>query len=236
MAYDYCAYWIHRLKHESALFWAYHEPHHSFSELDMSVNLRSTNLQFLFGWLAPAIPLAWLGFHPFAVASCMFASASFQIVSHAYGWLGPSWLDLVLATPASHAVHHAKNLECLDKNCGEVLMFWDRLHGTYANPSSIGEDLEFGDVLGPVGNNPLSISFRGFLDLWRKAREETDIASMVRCALGAPGWSSEEGDRWTVAGMRRAWADVESTACSQSAQAIKEASLGDPPGGSGDRA
>ena len=41
------------------------------------------------------------------------------------------WLEYWLVTPSHHRVHHAINPEYLDKNFGNVFIFWDMLFGTF---------------------------------------------------------------------------------------------------------
>ena len=41
--------------------------------------------------------------------------------------LGP--LELILATPSHHRVHHGRNRYCIDKNYGGTLIIWDKIFG-----------------------------------------------------------------------------------------------------------
>jgi len=72
------------------------------------------------------------------------------------------WLEYVIVTPAHHRVHHAINPEYLDKNYGQIFIFWDRMFGTYQEerddiPAVYG-------ITRPVRTwNPIKINF---LHLW----------------------------------------------------------------------
>lgn len=201
---DYGFYWWHRLRHQSALWWATHESHHSSSELSLSTAFRITDAMNWFGAFLFVCPLAWLGFHPMAVAACAFAGRCWQIWTHANGWLGPSALDKILVTDAVHRLHHARNLDYMDRNYGDVFSLWDRLHGTFADPSAPGPRAVFGVPEGDPGRNPLWIASRGFVRLAQAAWSQPGWWPKIRCVFAAPGWSAAEGGRWTVRGMREA--------------------------------
>lgn len=72
------------------------------------------------------------------------------------------WLEYVIVTPAHHRVHHAINPEYLDKNYGQIFIFWDRMFGTFQEerddiPAVYG-------ITRPVRTwNPIKINF---LHLW----------------------------------------------------------------------
>jgi sterol desaturase/sphingolipid hydroxylase (fatty acid hydroxylase superfamily) len=41
------------------------------------------------------------------------------------------FLEHIIVTPSHHRVHHAINPEYLDKNHGQIFIFWDKLFGTF---------------------------------------------------------------------------------------------------------
>lgn len=204
LAQDYGFYWWHRLRHESALWWATHESHHSSDELNLSTAFRITDAMNWFGAFLFMCPLAWLGFHPMAIAACAFAGRCWQIWTHANGWLGPSVLDKVLVTDAVHRLHHARNLDYMDKNYGDMFSLWDRLHGTFADPSKPGPAARFGVPEGDPGRNPLWIASRGFVRLAQEAWSQPEWWAKAACLFAPPGWSRKHGFDETVRGMRRA--------------------------------
>lgn len=53
----------------------------------------------------------------------------FFIHTRTIGKLG--WLEYVFVTPSHHRVHHASNEEYLDKNYGDIFIFWDKIFGTF---------------------------------------------------------------------------------------------------------
>jgi hypothetical protein len=72
------------------------------------------------------------------------------------------FLEKIIVTPSHHRVHHAINPEYLDKNYGQIFIFWDRWFGTYQE-----EKDEIPAVYGvtrPVQTwNPIKINF---MHLW----------------------------------------------------------------------
>ena len=128
---DFLYYWFHRLSHEINAFWAAHVVHHQSEEYNLAVALRQGTFQGVFSWVF-YLPLAVLGFPPlvFLTVSSIDTLYQFWIHTRVIGRLGP--LEWVLNTPSNHRVHHAKNPQYIDKNCGGALIIWDRMFGTYA--------------------------------------------------------------------------------------------------------
>jgi hypothetical protein len=96
----------------------------------------------------------------------------------------------VLNTPSHHRVHHAANLEYLDRNYGGVFIIWDRIFGTFVAER---DDLpcRYGLVKPLRSNNPVVIAFHEWAalarDLWR-ARSWRDRWSYL---FGPPGWQPD---------------------------------------------
>lgn len=203
---DYALYWWHRLRHESSLWWASHESHHSSEILNLSAAFRITDTMNLLGAVLFMCPFAFLGIHPAALAVCAFSGRVWQIWTHANGALRPGWWDRWLITDAVHRLHHAKNLEYLDKNYGDVISVWDRIHGTFADPNLPGPEPVFGVLSGPAGSNPLKIALRGFVILGSSVVRERGGKAKLKALFAPPGWSTEGGSTGTVRGMRAEWA------------------------------
>jgi hypothetical protein len=41
------------------------------------------------------------------------------------------WLEYIFITPSLHGVHHASDEKYLDKNYGDMFVFWDKMFGTF---------------------------------------------------------------------------------------------------------
>jgi alkylglycerol monooxygenase len=98
--------------------------------LNYTVSARITTIQAIVRnvfWCL--LPLA--GFHPAMVMAILVVHGtySFFTLTQMIGKLG--WLEHILITPSHHGVHHASNPKYLDKNYGDIFIFWDKLFGTF---------------------------------------------------------------------------------------------------------
>lgn len=130
-AWDFCFYVLHFTHHKVPFLWSFHSVHHEGEHYSLSLGIRnawfSSLTQFPF-----FVVLAILGI-PMGVY-LVVSSAHFFIQFWNHNRVlkdKKSWLDHVLVTPAVHHVHHAKNPEYMDKNCGGTFAIWDKLFGTY---------------------------------------------------------------------------------------------------------
>ncbi|RAV97771.1 sterol desaturase family protein [Pseudochryseolinea flava] len=127
---DLVWYWYHRLGHEVNLFWGAHIVHHQSEEFNYSVSARITTLQAIVRNVFWALlPLA--GFHPSMVIATLIIHGAYSFFTHTQivGKLG--WLEHIFITPSHHRVHHASNEKYLDKNYGDLFVFWDKIFGTF---------------------------------------------------------------------------------------------------------
>lgn len=127
---DFLWYWYHRLGHEVNLFWGAHIVHHQSEDFNYTVSARITVLQALvrnvFWCIMPLV-----GFHPDMVITILLVHGAYSFFTHTQviGKLG--FLEDILITPSHHRVHHASNAQYLDKNYGDIFVFWDKLFGTF---------------------------------------------------------------------------------------------------------
>lgn len=127
---DFVWYWYHRLGHEINFLWAAHIVHHQSEEFNLSAAARITTIQAIFRNVFWCI-LPLLGFHPTMIITILLAHGAYSFFTHTQlvGKLG--WLENILITPSLHGVHHASDEKYLDKNYGDVFVFWDKLFGTF---------------------------------------------------------------------------------------------------------
>lgn len=130
LATDLVWYWYHRLGHEINIFWAAHIVHHHSEEFNYTVSARITVFQAIIRnvfWCL--LPLA--GFHPDMVFATLIIHGAYSFFTHTQliGKLG--WLEYIFITPSHHGVHHASNEKYLNKNYGDLFVFWDKLFGTF---------------------------------------------------------------------------------------------------------
>jgi len=127
---DLVWYWYHRLGHEINFLWAAHIVHHQSEEFNLSAAARITTIQAVFRNVFWCI-LPLIGFHPNMIITILLAHGAYSFFTHTQliGKIG--WLENVLITPSLHGVHHASDEKYLDKNYGDVFVFWDKLFGTF---------------------------------------------------------------------------------------------------------
>ena len=184
LLYDFCDYWLHRVSHESALFWAAHVVHHQSRRFNLSTALRQESAYALSGWMF-FLPMALVGVPPaqFATAGIVVLFYQFWIHTEHVGSLGP--LDRWLSTPSNHRVHHATNARYLDRNYGAVLVVWDRLFGTF-EPES--EPCVYGTTVPLVGWDPLTAVGGNYVDLWRRFRRARGCRDRLGVLFRSPSW------------------------------------------------
>lgn len=130
LATDFVWYWYHRLGHEVNFFWAAHIVHHQSEEFNLTVSARITTFQALIRsvfWCA----LPFIGFNPLMVMVILTVHGAYSFFTHTQLIPRIGWLEHVLVTPSLHGVHHASDEKYLDKNYGDVFVFWDKVFGTY---------------------------------------------------------------------------------------------------------
>ena len=59
---------------------------------------------------------------------------------------GARWIEGVFVTPRYHHIHHSANPIHYNLNLGDIFTVWDRLFGTYLDPSAVRNtnELDFG--------------------------------------------------------------------------------------------
>ncbi|WP_116788183.1 sterol desaturase family protein [Flavobacterium psychrotrophum] len=130
LATDFVWYWYHRLGHEVNIFWAAHIVHHHSEEFNFTAAARITTIQAVirtgFWCLLPLF-----GFHPDMVITMLIVHGAYSFFTHTQIIGRIKWLEYVFITPSLHGVHHASDEKYLDKNYGDMFVFWDKLFGTF---------------------------------------------------------------------------------------------------------
>jgi sterol desaturase/sphingolipid hydroxylase (fatty acid hydroxylase superfamily) len=155
---EFSYYWFHLASHRVRWLWATHAVHHSATRFNLSAAVRLGWTGQLTGGFLFFLPLAWIGFHPAAIALMLALGLLYQFFLHTAlsVHLGP--LEWVLNTPRHHRVHHACNEPCLDTNYGSTLIVFDRMFGTFAEAPQ-DEAMRFGVKGRAASNNPFLIAF-----------------------------------------------------------------------------
>ncbi len=131
IALDFAGYWIHRLQHVVNFFWNGHVIHHSSEEFNLACALRQSISGIVKIFAIFLLPAALLGVpaNVIAVVAPLHLFAQFWYHTQHIDKMG--WLEKVIITPSHHRVHHAINHEYLDKNYGQIFIFWDKWFGSF---------------------------------------------------------------------------------------------------------
>jgi alkylglycerol monooxygenase len=195
LAYDLCYYWLHRAGHRVGVFWAAHVVHHQSEDYNLSTALRQTSSGALLGWLF-YLPMAVIGVPPLVFGTVALIDLLYQFWVHTQqvGKLG--WFDRWFCSPSNHRVHHAVNERYLDKNYGGILIFWDRLFGTFAEEDD-AEPCVYGTRAPLRSWNPVWANLQVYRDLWLDSWRAASWADKLRVWLEPPGWRpADVAARW----------------------------------------
>lgn len=208
LAEDLAFYTLHYVDHHCRLFWAVHVTHHSSEHFNLTTGFRSSVFQPLYRFVY-FIPLALVGFNPADIIVMYSITQIYGIIVHTeyVGKLG--WLEYIFVTPSHHRVHHASNVQYLDKNMGMCLIVWDRLFGTFQEelpdePPRYGltKPMEQQGIAGTV--------FHEWKAIGDDFSQPVDWKTKLRYLLKAPGWSPD-GSRETSKDLQRKLAALSRT-------------------------
>ncbi|XP_042346063.1 alkylglycerol monooxygenase [Plectropomus leopardus] len=180
---DFCYYWVHRFAHEVSFIWAAHQVHHSSEYYNLTTALRQSLTQQFTSWIF-YLPLALVAPPTFfAVHIQLNLLYQFWIHTELIDDLGP--LEWVFNTPKHHRVHHGRNIYCLDKNYGGILIIWDRLFGTFAPEK---DKVVFGLVF-PINTfEILYVQLHYYVYLWKRSNTYKTISDKLSTFLKGPSW------------------------------------------------
>ena len=200
LADDFTYYWFHRANHEIRVLWAAHIVHHSSDHFNLGTAIRN-------GWftlLYKPFFYMWMPAIGFPVEVVIFALAiesfwQFQLHSQYIPKMG--WIEKIFNTHTMHQVHHAQNVEYLDKNHGGFLNFFDKIFGTW---KELDDDVEvkFGVIHAPDSYNPLVILTHEYKDIWNDMKKSPKLWHKFMYVFGPPGWS-HDGSTMTVKQQQR---------------------------------
>jgi sterol desaturase/sphingolipid hydroxylase (fatty acid hydroxylase superfamily) len=184
---DFAGYVVHALDHRINFFWNSHIIHHSSEEFNLACALRQSISVFVRLFIILLLPAAILGVpkEVIAVVAPLHLFAQFWYHTRHIGKMG--WLEKIIVTPSHHRVHHAINPEYMDKNYGQIFIFWDKWFGTFQ------EELEdvppvYG-VTRPVRTwNPIKINFLHMGLLFKDAWRTRNWKDKLRVFYKPTGW------------------------------------------------
>jgi len=182
LATDLVWYWYHRLGHEINILWAAHIVHHHSEEFNYTAAVRITVFQaFIRTAFWSILPL--IGFQPQMVIPILLFHGIYSFFTHTrlIGKLG--LLEYVLITPSLHRVHHASDEKYLDKNYGDIFVFWDKLFGTFMKEE---EEPRYGIVHPLQSNSFLWQHFHYYLEIWVAFVKAPTLKAKFLAIFGGP--------------------------------------------------
>jgi sterol desaturase/sphingolipid hydroxylase (fatty acid hydroxylase superfamily) len=195
---DFSFYWHHRLSHQIRILWASHSNHHSSVSYNLAVALRQSWTEFLYKYLF-WLWLPLIGFHPLMVFTMIACSLIYQFFLHTQSVRKLGFLEYVFNTPSHHRVHHATNVQYLDKNHAGILIIWDRLFGTFIEET---ETPIYGLTTNIQTHNPIAIAFAEHRNIWQDLKKAPRWQDKLKYLFYPPGWS-HTGDSQTTQSLQR---------------------------------
>ncbi|MDN6290575.1 MAG: sterol desaturase family protein [Tetragenococcus koreensis] len=192
---DYTYYWFHRQNHMVRFLWAAHIVHHSSDNFNLGTAVRN-------GWFTifyKPFFYVWIviiGFPPEMLVVCLGIEALWQFQLHTQYIKRLGFLETFLNTHTMHQVHHAQNIEYMDKNHGGFLNVFDRIFGTWKELDDSIE-IEYGVSLPPNSYNLYVILTHEYKNIWNDMKKSKNWGDKLMYIFGPPGWS-HDGSSLTV--------------------------------------
>jgi sterol desaturase/sphingolipid hydroxylase (fatty acid hydroxylase superfamily) len=188
---EFTYYWYHRASHRIRWFWASHLVHHSPQHFNLSAAYRLSWTGGISGSVIFFMPLAWLGFKPFAIAIALSLNLLYQFWIHTELIPQLGIFEWFLNTPSHHRVHHASNSEYIDRNYGGVLIIFDRLFGTFTPESSFNPPI-YG-LTDPIKSaNPFKIVLHEWIQIFQDTMSASSWQERFCYIFAPPEWKPKQ--------------------------------------------
>lgn len=131
---DFASYWRHRFEHVSEM-WRFHATHHADEAMTWFSLTRKHPVSRFLALLVDNTVLLLMGIPLWALLLANILRTWWGYFIHAdVPWtLGP--LGSVMVSPAAHRLHHIKDEALYGSNYGNTVTLWDKLFGTWVDPS-----------------------------------------------------------------------------------------------------
>jgi len=187
IALDFAGYWTHRVQHVVNFFWNGHIIHHSSEEFNLACALRQSISSITKLFIILLLPAALLGVPATVIAIVAPLHLFAQFWYHTQHINKMGWLEKIIVTPSHHRVHHAINKEYIDKNYGQIFIFWDKLFGSFQEELP-GVQPVYG-ITRPVRTwNPVKINFMHVWLLMKDAWYTRNWKDKLRIWFMPTGW------------------------------------------------
>ena len=188
---DFAGYVGHALAHRVNFFWNNHIIHHSSEEFNLACALRQSVSVFVKLFIVLLLPAALLGVPSkvIAIVAPLHLFAQFWYHTRHINKMG--WLEKIIVTPSHHRVHHAINPEYMDRNFGQIFIFWDKLFGTFQE--ELKDVPPVYGVSRPVQTwNPIKINFMHMGLLVKDAWRTKNWKDKLRIWFMPTGWRPDD--------------------------------------------
>lgn len=184
---DFAGYWMHRWSHQINFFWNYHIIHHSSEEFNLACALRQSVSTIANPFTFLLIPAAILKIPTEVIATVAPLHLFAQFWYHTRHINKMGFLEKILVTPSHHRVHHAINPVYLDKNLGQIFIFWDKWFGTFQ--AELPDQPPVYGITRPVQTwNPIKINFMHLWLLVKDAWRANKIVDKLKVWYKPTGW------------------------------------------------
>lgn len=205
LAVDFFLYWFHRLGHTRRSMWLlWHRPHHMtpvlihpttqpvFAAFPLFL-LFSVPFQLMVGVLAKIFGPETMIMEAILLRAFLQCFAPYAHNSAYYHWFAKSRFRMLIGKTFGlgnyHYMHHSAlpGHEAINLG-GNLYYFWDRLFGTYVEPSK--EKPPVGLTGQPeLHMNPLRLALSGLAQLLYEWRHNPDWKTRAKILLGSSGWT-----------------------------------------------
>jgi len=174
LAFDFVAYWYHRLQHTVPFLWQIHKLHHMDQQLDVLTSSRQNWIEDFVRIPLLTIPLTILYKLDARQASIAGIFVGFMLISwvifqHCNIRVHLGWATVVFNGPQYHRIHHSRLPEHVNRNFAGAFPILDVLFGTYYHPAR--DEFPPTGVDGEVDVQSLAqASALPFLEWWRMLR------------------------------------------------------------------
>ena len=165
---EFVYYWFHRFSHENKYLWAIHVNHHSSEKLNFTTAARLPFFNLILHnifW----IPLLFIGFNPMMIFTVENLGFLFTFIQHTQLIKKIPYVDYIFNTPSHHRVHHASNLEYVNKNYGNIFIIFDRIFGTFTEEDD-NVMIRYGISKNIKTYNPLKVIFHEWIDIIKQKK------------------------------------------------------------------
>ncbi|WP_179335215.1 sterol desaturase family protein [Winogradskyella costae] len=197
---DFTYYWFHRQNHMVRFFWAAHIVHHSSDNFNLGTAVRNGWFTifykpFFYVWIV------MIGFPPEMLVVCLGIEALWQFQLHTQYVKKMGFIEKFVNTHTMHQVHHARNIEYMDKNHGGFLNVFDRIFGTWKELDE-NIEIEYGVSTPPNSYNLYVILTHEYKNIWEDMKKSKNWYHKFMYVFAPPGWS-HDGSTLTIKQMRK---------------------------------